>query len=166
MSKPIIVSMDSYEVANFREVESIRTNDLLRCVAVVAYSKQRGLGAVAHLTIYSDVRSYVDHITADLGAKGTKVYLVGGSGSEEEYFTFSERCAFIDESRKAERNSAEIVRDLEKELSRQKLRITRRNLFGNRTRNVVLYSDGRVVVEFKPDCKTSEKNRMAKRFLN
>lgn len=161
------VFMFDYDIADFNIYDSIKTRDLDTCVGVVTYSPERELGSMAHLTIESDIPRYIRWLKKHIHPRDTSIYLIGGNEKVKhesgEFFKIRDSslrraeegsCVKINNESliilaKRKRSSYDIVHEVEGQLVSNGYNLTGRDLFGRKTRDVILFNNGKVMIEWQ-----------------
>ena len=142
-----LIPTGSWGQVDFTAVESVRTNCLDACVAVLTYSGEQRTGSLAHLTIDSNLQIYFDWLNCTVHSIGTKVYLVGGTDRPLPAINFPTLQLDIQTWFSGKINSSGLVNEIESYLAARRYAVTNRDLLGTKMRNVTLYGNGRVQVE-------------------
>ncbi|MFA4887902.1 MAG: hypothetical protein WC595_06850 [Candidatus Nanoarchaeia archaeon] len=144
-----LIQTGEWDLVDFREYDSLRTNNLDACVAAITYSSETRTnssrtrsGSLAHHLIISPLDEYFAWIRRTVNPDDTNVYLVGGKDrlpSQHSPPLFSPTA----------KDSFRLVHRLELFFTAHGYYIANKHTFGMRTRNVTLFAEGRVEVEIK-----------------
>jgi len=125
-----------HDSVDFSEYDHIKTKSLNHCVALVVYAPSKNLGSICHYGIHNDLEPYIEWVKSNVPVEGTKMYLVGGMdgkpGGRDRPGPSSEGVAWA----------------IERYLKDEGYGIIGKDILGRKTRNVTLFKDGRVKVDW------------------
>lgn len=143
-----LIQTGRWDVIDFRDFESIATRYLDTCVAVIAYEAPGISGSLGHLTIGSNLEEYVAWLRQTVDAKKSPCFLAGGTSPYSGLYHGNTPLPHGAGYAYSRRNSRALVNELERKLQEANYRIAGRDLYGQKTRDVTLFRDGTLRIEW------------------
>jgi chemotaxis receptor (MCP) glutamine deamidase CheD len=135
-----VVESSGYKAFDFERVPCARTDYLDACIALLTYSRSNRTGTISHLFYNQCFDKYLLWLKENADPENSIAYLVGGT----DYIRISKKNRTIKTI-----NSQESVARLRKLLRENNFSIGAEDVLGVKTRNAILFNDGKVIVEWK-----------------